>query len=434
MAQQIINVGDSPNDQAGDPVRTAFIKTNDNFTELYNELAGIVTPGVFYVAPDGNDINTGTTAGDPFLTIKAAAVAASAYTALASSNRATIFVATGTYIEDNPVTFGPRVTIVGDNLRSTSVVPLTTNQDIFHLRNGCYVWGFTFRNHVSPSSAIAFPADGTPANNVITTSPYVQNCSCITTTGTGMRVDGSLAGGLKSMVTDAYTQVNEGGIGIHILNQGYAQLVSIFTICTQIGIWCESGGTCSVTNSNSSFGTYGLVADGAVTTSLTGFTNGVDQTGRFIALDGLTSRPAINMAISFDGGATMYSLWGSTPLVAGASIVELPDQILTPIPDNTPVTFYIRSVISASGHTFEYIGTGTSLANALPATGAQSIPANEVIQTNFGEVIYTSTDQRGNFKVGDQLTINGATGTITGDTFDKSLFAVLTPYILAIEG
>jgi hypothetical protein len=189
-----------------------------------------------------------------------------------------------------------------------------------------------------------------------------------------------------------------------------------------------------VTNSNSSFGTYGLVADGAVTTSLTGFTNGVNQTGRFIALDGLASRPAINMAISFDGGATMYSLWGSTPLVAGESIVELPDQILTPIPDNTPVTFYIRSVISASGHTFEYIGTGTSLANALPATGAQSIPANEVIQTNFGEVIYTSTDQRGNFKVGDQLTINGATGTITGDTFDKSLFAVLTPYILAIEG
>ena len=36
MAQQIINVGNVANDGQGDPLRTAFIKTNDNFTELYN--------------------------------------------------------------------------------------------------------------------------------------------------------------------------------------------------------------------------------------------------------------------------------------------------------------------------------------------------------------------------------------------------------------
>ena len=35
MAQQIIDVGAAPNDGEGDPIRTAFIKTNDNFTELY---------------------------------------------------------------------------------------------------------------------------------------------------------------------------------------------------------------------------------------------------------------------------------------------------------------------------------------------------------------------------------------------------------------
>lgn len=434
MAQQIINVGLAPNDGLGDPIRTAFEKTNANFTELYLQTAGIVVPGVFYVAPDGSDTNNGESLAAPFATIKAGVAAASAYTALSPTNRATIFLKTGTYIEDNPVVFGPRVTLWGDNLRSTSVVPANTTADIFHLRNGCYVSGVTFRGHISPSAAVAFPADGTPVNNIITTSPYVQNCSSITTTGTGMRVDGSKAGGLKSMVTDSYTQVNEGGVGIHILNQGYAQLVSIFTICTEKGIWCESGGTCSVTNSNSSFGTYGLVADGVVPYSNPGFTNGVDQTGQFISLDGLSERPTINQAISFDGGATLYDIWGSTPLSSGASVIQLSQELVTPIPDNTPVTFYIRSVISASSHTFEYIGTGTSLANALPATGAQAIPANEVIQTNGGEVIYTSTDQRGNFKVGDQLTINGATGTITGDTFDKSLFAVLTPYILAIEG
>lgn len=36
MAKQIINIGTVANDGTGDPLRSAFDKTNDNFTELYN--------------------------------------------------------------------------------------------------------------------------------------------------------------------------------------------------------------------------------------------------------------------------------------------------------------------------------------------------------------------------------------------------------------
>jgi len=36
MAKQTINVGTTANDGTGDPLRSAFIKTNDNFTELYD--------------------------------------------------------------------------------------------------------------------------------------------------------------------------------------------------------------------------------------------------------------------------------------------------------------------------------------------------------------------------------------------------------------
>jgi hypothetical protein len=36
MTQQIINVGTAPNDGLGDPIRTAYIKCNDNFGELYS--------------------------------------------------------------------------------------------------------------------------------------------------------------------------------------------------------------------------------------------------------------------------------------------------------------------------------------------------------------------------------------------------------------
>jgi hypothetical protein len=42
MAQQIINIGTAPDSGDGDDLRTAFSKTNANFTELY----GIVSTGV----------------------------------------------------------------------------------------------------------------------------------------------------------------------------------------------------------------------------------------------------------------------------------------------------------------------------------------------------------------------------------------------------
>ncbi|CAB4137637.1 hypothetical protein UFOVP328_45 [uncultured Caudovirales phage] len=38
MTQQIINVGAAPNDGLGDPIRTAYIKCNDNFSELYSRV------------------------------------------------------------------------------------------------------------------------------------------------------------------------------------------------------------------------------------------------------------------------------------------------------------------------------------------------------------------------------------------------------------
>lgn len=39
MPQQLINIGAAANDNTGDPIRTAFEKANDNFTELYADVA-----------------------------------------------------------------------------------------------------------------------------------------------------------------------------------------------------------------------------------------------------------------------------------------------------------------------------------------------------------------------------------------------------------
>ena len=42
MAQQVINIGSVANDGTGDPLRDAFDKVNDNFTELYSDDMGDV--------------------------------------------------------------------------------------------------------------------------------------------------------------------------------------------------------------------------------------------------------------------------------------------------------------------------------------------------------------------------------------------------------
>jgi hypothetical protein len=52
MSQQTIDIGASPDDRTGDPLRTAFEKINGNFTELYEE--GLRASGVLtgYTSPD----------------------------------------------------------------------------------------------------------------------------------------------------------------------------------------------------------------------------------------------------------------------------------------------------------------------------------------------------------------------------------------------
>jgi hypothetical protein len=41
MAKQIIDIGTTPNDDTGDPIRVCFDKSNDNFTELYDSVGYI---------------------------------------------------------------------------------------------------------------------------------------------------------------------------------------------------------------------------------------------------------------------------------------------------------------------------------------------------------------------------------------------------------
>lgn len=230
-------------------------------TDIIRIGAGTTVTNILYVTKDGNDTNTGKKLGDAKATISRA---------LAEATTGTVIkVSAGTYIEDNPLIIPEQVSIVGDSLREVTVSPLNPNQDLFYVSNGNYVAEMSYKGILDPGKAIfAFNPDQI---GYFDQSPYIQNGTNFIPGSIGMRIDGSKAiGPTKSMVLDSYTQYNQGGIGISITNEGYAQLVSLFTICSDIAVYCGSGAACDLTNSNSSFGNYGLVADGVGPLKYTG--------------------------------------------------------------------------------------------------------------------------------------------------------------------
>ena len=466
-------------------------------------------PNILYVAKDGVDSNNGTSIDNAKLTIGAAVSIAQTGT--------TIKVLSGTYNENNPIEVPDFVSIVGDNLKTVTVIPNNSTQDIFHVNKGTYLANMTFTGHTAPAAAVAFPPEGAPnTGGGKWESPYVQNCTSNTTTGTGMRIDGDRAESLKSMVVDSYTQYNQGGVGIAVTNNGYAQLVSVFTVCCNEGITVHKGGQCSLTNSNTDFGTYGLVADGVSDLQFTGTVNteasvstdtvsiGITTTtrpyeGQVVYFDtlyytvetititnggsGYTSAPTVSItaptgpngitATAFatlnggtvseitiissgnqytsapsvtisapDSGVTAtatanispiyYTINSSTPISSGITTVTLDENLNNTVGVSSTAYFYQVSRISASSHTFEYVGSGNDITTATPLRGGVPVQENEIITRNGGKVVFTSTDQAGNFKIGNDITINQNTGTISGRAFSRSLFNQMTPFILAL--
>ena len=531
---------------------------------------GVETTNILYVTKDGNDSNSGLLEGDAKATIGGAAAVA--------LDGDTIYVRPGTYFENNPIGLRTDVSISGQDLRLVTVVPNNPAEDLFHVRRGCLIENMNFAgNSVGTGytgAMVAFPpltanqnsgyvAPG-PANEGPSgrwRSPYVRNCTNFATDSIGMRVDGDLANAaftgtnnlgqdLKSMVVDSYTQYNQNGIGVSLTNKGYAQLVSIFTINSKIAIFAGSGGQCDLTNSNSSFGIFGLFADGTSDDEFTGITTGAkladvdtfqvfgvrdedaavrkpfDGQGAFFKINlddysdtgtktGIVTEPLrVIRSIKITNGGSGYSqsappavtvsepfgpegilaelsanvsaagTVSSVDIIAsgrnflpagngnnqqnisltfsgtgGAAAEAVTDPILftvdratepttntglstvtfnefVPYSVGTGVSMSFRrlSRIITSSHSFEYVGAGTDINRANPFQGGEPIPDNEIVAINGGQIPFTSTDQKGNFRIGQGLVIDQTTSTISGRDFNRAIQANLTPLILALGG
>jgi hypothetical protein len=170
-------------------------------------------------------------------------------------------------------------------------------------------------------------------------------------------------------------------------------------------------------------------------------------TGEFLAIDvvntGRNYLPTQNLEVFIDGGTataevvtqpiyyTVDSATQSNNL--GETAVTFNEFIPYELFGNEQVSFKRISRILTSSHSFEYIGTGTNINTATPFQGAVPIKENEVVALDGAQIPFTSTDQKGNFDIGEGFQINQPTATIRGRDFSKAIQAEVTPLILALR-
>ena len=310
----------------------------------------------------------------------------------------------------------------------------------------------------------------------ITKSPYIQNCTNFSdsginnndlninnpaggfagdttsaVTGGGMLIDGSTVAAdspLRSIVADSYTHVGLNGPGIFVTNNGYAQITSSYAFFNHFHIACLNGGQANLAASTTDFGTFSLIADGQSPNAI--FTSNVDGAvvrnvdndppiisfnineptagtnlyGNNEAWFGSTTRPQDNMLVSVNG--VTYPVLSAVSNIDSEGgngwtvTISRPDPndtavnigLATDLADDAAVSFFLRSMIASSGHTMEYVGSGTDY-DALPENGGVPNENNQVVELNDGKIWSAITDHRGTFKLGDFFTVNQSTGTLS---------------------
>ena len=217
-----------------------------------------------------------------------------------ANNINTIFVKSGSYEEQLPLTVPEYTSIVGDNLRATIIKPLQTgtSTDLVPVENRFSTMfilsesttlkdlvmvgmeGFTPAGGVDASDITQGTVRGVflrlnPATPILGKSPYITQCSAFSGRpigtapncqgGVGALVDKSIYGATNSngsMLFDSFTQFHDLGVGFWCKDLGNAEVVSCFTYYAHIGYACTGGGRIRSLAGNNSWGTFGCVSSG----------------------------------------------------------------------------------------------------------------------------------------------------------------------------
>ena len=317
----------------------------------------------FYVAQNGNDSNGGDHIFAPFASISRALQAVDA----SIQGAVTIKVSPGEYQEELPLVVPNNVSIVGTDIRNCIIVPDTSSQseDVFHLSDSSYISDLTIKNfYYNSVDNIGYAFRFAPNTVMSTRSPYIQNVTVITNESSN---------GAGDAGRGAWIDGNE-------LNSASTLATMLFHSCTFISpgadvINMTNGVRVEWLNSFTYFANRGLHAF-----------NGSE--GR-VSQDGSTVKYGAELRSI--GSANVYGTYGA-------------------VANGADTLMYLIQ------HNFAYIGAGSKTDN----NQADVIQANETVELNNGKVHYVSTDQLGNFRVGENFFINLEDGTtsINIDTLD----------------
>jgi hypothetical protein len=150
-----------------------------------------------------------------------------------------------------------------------------------------------------------------------------------------------------------------------------------------------------------------------------------DQKGFILILNGLTAAPKPGQSIQIAGDNFAYVVQSTAGTYVNTSseiIVILAQEKPTGSASGSAVTLRSKySQIRLTGHDFLSIGTGGVTTTNYPNTPTQpAAQGNETNEVFPGRVFYVSTDQDGNFRVGEYFRIDQATGraTLNASAFD----------------
>lgn len=283
-----------------------------------------------------------------------------------------------------------------------------------------------------------------PPKERIFLSPYTQNCSAISvlgnsyydavnkeydarkTRGGGMLVDGSQLEPntpIKSMVVDAFTQVVSGGIGFHIKEDGYSQLVSIFQVFEDVGVLAESGGYASITNSATNFGNEGLKAVGFSPVPYPFFIGNVSNIEN-ITKSSFNATPSNVISSTF----TREGLTSNIRMTINLGAVDMGK-------------FEVGQILDLSGHILPNPGSNSNIFALASYINSNPLEVNKItLSNNTIEVVISSgtvpwnvafTGLQGS-QTGEVTIVSGSTYTaITVTGFDA---VPLPNYIIKAEG
>lgn len=154
------------------------------------------------------------------------------------------------------------------------------------------------------------------------------------------------------------------------------------------------------------------------------------QPSKFLTVSNLGFLPTPGAALTINGNPNQYRIVVINDLGSGKAQFQIsPPLTILLAPEHT-TTVNIRQRYSQcriTGHDFLLIGTGNRETTNYPNVNVNTaLPYQQIAEANGGRVFQTSTDQDGNFKVGNLFAVQQASGIVTISADQLSLEGLQT--------